>query len=123
MFPFGRTNCILANVRVCVCVILGRYVCISECACVGGSRVGRGLMGRVGCRSGLLPVCVLSTLPSAKSLPMPFVVLPIVLLSCEFYFLCAIVISLTMPIKGNVFEKKKPPKTNAVCCFVASVLY
>lgn len=36
-----------------------------------------------------------------------FVVLPIVRLSCEFYFLCAILISLTMPIKGNVFEKKE----------------
>lgn len=45
----------------CVCM----SVCVSVCVFVGGGRGGpRG-------RCGLLPVCVLSTLPSAKSLPMP----------------------------------------------------
>lgn len=43
-----------------------------------------------------------------------FVVLPIVRLFCELYFLCAIVISLTMPIKGNVFEQKKKKEQKCV---------
>lgn len=53
-----------------------------------------------------LSVCVLSTLPSAKSLPMPLWFYLLYDFLVNFIFLCAILISLTMPIKGNVFEKK-----------------
>lgn len=83
---------------VCVCVCDFRQVCVF---------VERGLGGGFS-RCGLLSVCVLSTLPSAKSLPMPlwFYLLYDFLVNFIF-FKCAILISLTMPIKGNVFEKKK----------------
>ena len=82
------------------------FVCVYEC-CLGVCGCVCVFGGRGGCCSGLLPVCVLSTLPSAKSLPMPLWFYLLYYFLVNFYFLCAILISLTMPIKGNVFEKKK----------------
>lgn len=91
---------------VCMCAIVT--------VCVGwdwkrweGEGWGWGVQGAAVCSS----VGVLSTLPSAKSLPMPlwFYLLYDFLVNfilSLFFFKCAILISLTMPIKGNVFEKK-----------------
>ena len=97
-----------------VCVILGRCVFVWVCVCVwvcvgvcvwwGGRGGGSGVsLWVVTC---LCPIHV----AFCQVLTNAFVVLPIVRLSCEFHFLCAILISLTMPIKGNVFEKKKRKK-------------
>lgn len=74
--------------QMCVCDL--RRACV--CLIGGGGRWG-------------LSVCVLSTLPSAKSLPMPLWFYLLYDFLVNFIFLCAILISLTMPIKGNVFEK------------------
>lgn len=73
---------------VCVCVILGRCVRVflEVCVCVGGG----GPLWVVTC---LCPIHV----AFCQVLTNAFVVLPIVRLSCEFHFLCAILISLTMP--------------------------
>lgn len=78
-------------------------VCFWRCMCVcfwGGGGVS---LWVVTC---LCPIHV----AFCQVLTNAFVVLPIVRLSCEFHFLCAILISLTMPIKGNVFEKKNKNK-------------
>lgn len=72
----------------------GTRVFLEVCVCVSG-----GSLWVVTC---LCPIHV----AFCQVLTNAFVVLPIVRLSCEFHFLCAILISLTMPIKGNVFEKK-----------------
>lgn len=77
MFSFGRTKCVRANVHVCVvrcrcvrvCLCVWAWLCVWLCVCVGWDwiRWNWGLWGVAVCFS----VGVLSTLPSAKSLPMP----------------------------------------------------
>lgn len=81
---FWAGVCLFLEVCVCVCVEGGSGVSLWVVTC-------------------LCPIHV----AFCQVLTNAFVVLPIVRLSCEFHFLCAILISLTMPIKGNVFEKKK----------------
>ena len=89
---------------MCVCFWRCVYVCV----------VGEGRGGSLWVVTCLCPIHV----AFCQVLTNAFVVLPIVRLSCEFYFLCAILISLTMPIKGNVFEKK----SKKLFLFVASLL-
>lgn len=98
---------------VCMCefVILGRYVCVflEVYVCVCFWEGGGVSLWVVTC---LCPIHV----AFCQVLTNAFVVLPIVRLSCEFHFLCAILISLTMPIKGNVFEKKNKKKKPLLSC-------
>lgn len=67
------------------------YVCVCARLCVFS---GEGLGVVATC---LCPIHV----AFCQVLTNAFVVLPIVRLSCDFHFLCAVLISLTMPIKGK----------------------
>lgn len=93
------------------------YACVFDG--MGWDGTGRGL-GVAVCR---FSVGVLSTLPSAKSLPMPlwFYLLYDFLVNFILFLKCAILISLTMPIKGNVFEKNQAVFLSVMSPFIPAM--
>lgn len=104
--------------KMCLCVYTNASVCVWLYRLYSRGGVGCGWAGveekGVGCYlSFLSPIHV----AFCWVLTNAFVVLPIVQFSCELYFLCAILISPTMPIKGNVFQRNALDTSNLFYSF------
>lgn len=114
---------ILEGQDVCVCVYTNASVWVWLYGVYSRGGKGRGVAGveekGVGCYlSFLSPTHV----AFCRVLTNAFVVLPIVQFSCELYFLCVSLISLTMPIKGNVFQRNALDTPNLFHSFLSPLL-